>query len=246
MSKSPDFVSVQPENRSTLEEALEYAWHRLIENTECPYPLLKQPLHTPNAFVALLAAERGVLDWQPDDSLAQQRQTAHRAFEIHRKAGTRHGLKVALDVLDCDLEITPWYQMENSPGPYHIDVIAWRRNEAVNKKTADRVRARIDNTKSERDTVSLTLAFGLDSGFTVAGAAHRALTHSDDSATGNMPPVAQPSGSLCLGGGQYQVAVSDDNVPGALPPSTVCVGTLFFYGAIHAWVVSDLTPGATA
>lgn len=246
MSKPLDFVSAQPENRSTLEEALEYAWHQLIENAESPYPLLKQPLHTADDFVALLAAERGVLDWQPEDSLAQQRKTAHRAFEIHRKAGTRYGLNVALDTLDCDLEITPWHQMKSPPGPYHIDVIAWRRNQAVNKKTADRVLARIDNTKSERDTVSLTLAFGLDSGFTVFGNAHRAVTHYDDSATGNMPPVPRPFAPLHVGGGGYQVSVSDDCGMGRLPSSPACVGGLFFYGAIHAWVVSDLTPGAAA
>ncbi|WP_158161239.1 phage tail protein I [Grimontia hollisae] len=214
MSSPPDFVSAQPENRSTLEEALEYAWHAVIEHGSSPYPTLKQPLQTPEAFVALLAGERGVLDWQPEDSPEQQRRTAHHAFDIHRKAGTRDGLKTALDVLDCDLDITPWHQMENPPGPYHIEVIAWRRNSPISKSVNERIAKRINSIKSERDTVEVIPALGLHSGFTFAGVAHRTITHQEETVSGIMPDDTACGGSLNLCGASYMVAVSDFS-PGA-------------------------------
>ncbi|WP_236688376.1 hypothetical protein [Photobacterium kishitanii] len=58
------FISVQPENRTLIEESLEYAWHTLLTNQIDPFPELKQPLLTSEQFVSLLAGERGVTDWR--------------------------------------------------------------------------------------------------------------------------------------------------------------------------------------
>ncbi|MPX98054.1 phage tail protein, partial [Salinivibrio sp. VYel6] len=118
MLKPTEFTSVQPENRTTLEEALEFAWHAVIAAAECPYPNLKQPQLTNADFVSLLAEERGVLDWQPNDTLTQRRDTTDKAFAIHSKAGTRSGLKEALDVLGFESRVT------RGDLPYSIDVSA--------------------------------------------------------------------------------------------------------------------------
>ncbi|MDK9756736.1 phage tail protein I [Vibrio sp. D173a] len=186
---SEAFISVQPNNASLIEEALEYGWTELIQSTSCPYPNLKQPLLTDRAFVALLAGERGVRDWQPKDTLDSQRKTVDRAFEIHRKAGTRFGLSVALDAIDCDVEVTPWHQMQPRQAPYHIECIAWQRQTPIDKSAAHRVLSRIENTKSERDTIDLVMAIGTDSGLAFSGAGYQVLCV-DESMTGTIRDVS--------------------------------------------------------
>lgn len=208
MFEPSDFISVQPENRSTLEEALEYAWQRLIIDAERPYPLLRQPLFCPEEFVVFLAGERGVFDYQPSDSLQQKRNSTHHAFEIHQKAGTRHGLKVALDVLDCDLEVTPWHKMEPPSNPYHIDVVAWRRDSPTNKEVLERVWARIAKTKSERDTVSLSLAFGVNSSLAFAGATSQ-IVFVDGAADVAMPAAPSCKGAICFAGATRMVLMTE-------------------------------------
>ncbi|MGR5061970.1 phage tail protein I [Photobacterium sp. DNB22_13_2] len=212
--QSKPFVSVQPENRTVIEESLEFAWHQAINLLVDPFPELKQPLYSPDEFVALLAAERGVMDWRPEDTLDQQRKTADKAFEIHRKAGTRHGLSVAMDALDCDIEVSPWYQMDKPPGPYHIEVIAWKRSHPANKRSVERMLSRIEHTKSERDTVELIVAHGNESGFRFSGIAQEGVTNHDDLVNGVLPPSPVCLGSVCWGGATRMVVISEMN-PGA-------------------------------
>ncbi|MFA0690628.1 phage tail protein [Vibrio splendidus] len=147
-----DFVSVQPENRTLIEEGLEYGWHKILEAQNDPYPELKQPMLTSDEFVSLLAGERGVLDWQPNDTLLQRRQTTEQAFDIHRKAGTRGGLKTALDVLGFDSVIT------KAPQAYALEVEAFLQDDPLTDETSKRVDSRLKNYKSERDSVSVNIA----------------------------------------------------------------------------------------
>lgn len=180
------FLSVQPNNASLIEEALEFAWTELIQSTFCPYPNLKQPLLTDKTFVALLAGERGVTDWQPKDTLESQRKTVDKAFDIHRKAGTRFGLSIALDAIDCDVEVTPWHQMQPIHAPYHIECIAWQRNQPLDKSAITRVLSRIESTKSERDTVDFIMALGIDSGFEFSAVKQNSVIAKDDHCSGNI------------------------------------------------------------
>ncbi|WP_318438155.1 phage tail protein [Photobacterium leiognathi] len=202
------FISVQPENRTLIEEALEYAWYILLVHQHDPFPELKQPQLTSKQFVSLLAGERGVTDWRPEDSLDQQRKTAHNAFEIHRKAGTRRGLVVAMDALDCDIEITPWYRMKNSPGPYYLDILAWKRNSAVDQQAANRLLHRIDSTKSERDTVNLMLAFGLNTGFFISGGMG-AIAIYESALLSSSSYHSLFGGELAITGGERMLIVTD-------------------------------------
>ncbi|AUI88161.1 phage tail protein I [Vibrio azureus] len=176
------FISVQPNNASLIEEALEYGWAQLLHSLPCPYPNLKQPLLTAPPFVALLAGERGVRDWQPKDTPQSQRKTVDKAFEIHRKAGTRLGLSIALDAIDCDVDVIPWHQMTPRAPPYHIECIATQRSQALDKAATTRVLSRIESTKSERDTVHLIMALSVDSGFTLSAVTHPIVMVSDESA----------------------------------------------------------------
>lgn len=192
------FVSVQPENRTIIEEGLEYGWHKIISQQPNPYPNLKQPSYTPDEFVSLLAAERGVLDWQPSDTLEQRRKTAEQAFEIHRKAGTRSGITVALDALGFDSEVT------RSTAPYSIDILCWRRNTPIDKLIVDRMVSRIDHTKSERDSYELSLAFGTGTSMAMAGAAAPPINVSETN--GQAALWSMPDASVAL------------SIAGAVPP----------------------------
>ncbi|HFQ4959201.1 TPA: phage tail protein I [Vibrio vulnificus] len=238
------FVSVQPDNRTLVEEALEFAWSAVINQTGSPYPDLKQPMLTSEEFVSLLAGERGVTDWQPDDSLASKRKTADLAFDIHRKAGTRHGIALALDAIDCDVEITPWHQMTDAPGAYHIECVAWQRNQPVDKARSDRLFRRIENTKSERDTVELILALGAQSGFVASGALNPATVARDDECNGVIQPATDAELSLSVAGGGRLILVGDEEAVGQLPDYSPVRGALTVAGATRSVTINDIEFGA--
>lgn len=149
-----EFISVQPENRTRIEESLEYAWDQLIAELPDPYPNLKQPLDTAAEFVDLLAQERGVLDYQPGDTATQKRQTTDRAFQIHSKAGTRSGLKDALDALGFDSTV------EKANEPYAITVTADIEADSLTQALQERLEARVTAYKSERDSVAMEVVRG--------------------------------------------------------------------------------------
>ncbi|EKO3566327.1 phage tail protein [Vibrio metschnikovii] len=152
MSEPNEFISVQPDNRTLIEESLEYAWDGILKRSTNPYPDLKNPMLTPDEFVVLLASERGVADWQPDDTLVQQRRTTDKAFEIHSKAGTRAGLKTALDALGFDSVVT------KSDEPYAINVEAMLQDQPLTNEMYRRVNIRVSTYKSERDIVRTHLS----------------------------------------------------------------------------------------
>ncbi|EKO3497129.1 phage tail protein [Vibrio fluvialis] len=146
------FVSAQPESRTLIEEALEYAWDQVLAHQENPYPDLKNPELTPDEFVVLLAAERGVADWQPGDSETQQRKTTANAFAIHSKAGTRYGLKGALEALGFTSSVVRGEQ------PYSISVEGRLDEQPLTAEISQRINSRVMTYKSERDTSNITLS----------------------------------------------------------------------------------------
>lgn len=146
------FISAQPENRTIIEEGLEFAWHDMLIKVEQPYPDLKQPLYTPKEFISLLAGERGVLDWQPSDNEQQRRDTADKAFDIHRKAGTRYGLRNALLPLGIDSTVN------KGELPYSLVVDGKLSDQPLTAETSQRMNARLSSYKSERDSIDLTLS----------------------------------------------------------------------------------------
>lgn len=152
MLEQNEFISVQPDNRTLIEESLEYAWDRILKQSTNPYPDLKNPMLTPDEFVVLLASERGVADWQPDDTLVQQRRTTDKAFKIHSKAGSRAGLKTALDALGFSSVVT------RGEALYSIDVEGRLLDQPLTAEMSQRLHARISAYKSERDSVTTTLS----------------------------------------------------------------------------------------
>lgn len=237
------FVSAQPENRTSIEEALEFAWHEILTTVDQPYPNLKQPLYTPQEFVSLLAGERGALDWQPSDDEQQRRETTDKAFDIHRKAGTRSGIEIALNALGCDAIITPWFDCDTAKPPYYIECVAWKSNAPVDKQLSERMIRRIESAKSERDTIDFIVALGVTSGFELSGVEHNAVIEIDKS----LPSVIQPSptirGNIRLVGAGYQV-METGHCPNSLiapPPTTIT--SICWGGGTRFIVVTDFTFG---
>lgn len=161
MSRQNKNVSVQPENRTYLEEALEFAWQNLIDNLNVPYPKLKQPLETPPAFLDLLAQERGVLDYQPGDTQKQQRRTTQQAFYIHEHAGTRRGLKNAVNALEFDCIVTKGNK------PYTVAVSAEIAKDPLTAARQQRLELRVAAYQSERDRVGVEIVRGSTSSLRV-------------------------------------------------------------------------------
>lgn len=239
MSKPSEFLSVQPESASTLEEALEFAWQQVIKAQNSPYPNLKQPSLTNAEFVDLIAGERGVLDWQPNDTLEQRRKTAGDAFNIHRLAGTRTGLSVALQAIDADLEVTPWHKMANPPGPYHIDVVAWRENAPITQENTQRVRDRLEYTKSERDTISLTMAMALKTSHAISGGMSRASVIDDAAANALMPPIETLSAPVAISCAHHGTASQSDAFKGMAPQTETLTVSLGAAGGVHATLSAE-------
>lgn len=240
------FISVQPNNASLIEEALEYAWTELIQSKSSPYPNLKQPLLTDKTFVALLAGERGVQDWQPKDTLESQRKTVDKAFDIHRKAGTRFGLSIALDAIDCDVEVTPWHQMQPRHKPYHIECIARQRNRPIDKAATTRVLSRIESSKSERDTVNLIMALDADSGFELSAVRQQGVLAKEDHCSGTIKGSPQVEYSTFLSGVGYHLTCVDESVTGKLPDRSPGFAPLYWCAATRLIFSTDFEFGAVA
>ncbi|MFV0449792.1 MAG: phage tail protein [Vibrio sp.] len=180
------FISAQPENRTVIEEALEFAWHNMLTKVEQPYPDLKQPLYTKKEFINLLAAERGVLDWQPSDNEQQRRETTDKGFDIHRKAGTRYGLRNSLLPLGIDSTVN------KGELPYSLVVDGKLSEQPLTAETSQRMNARLTSYKSERDSIELTLSRS-NNGAEVKGAIVQAAKFVHVFAGVPKPPVSYGS-----------------------------------------------------
>ncbi|WP_306331027.1 phage tail protein [Vibrio injensis] len=190
MSEPNEFISVQPDNRTLIEESLEYAWDRILKQSTSPYPDLKNPMLTPDEFVVLLASERGVADWQPIDTELHQRRTVDKAFEIHSKAGTRAGLVSAVRAVGYDADIQAGHKLKD-PIPYHVEILAWREpSDVVDEKKIARLVSRINAYKSERDTIEVAMTFATFVSLQAKSAAPRIIGITGIS--GRMQAMPQP------------------------------------------------------
>ncbi|WP_243032916.1 phage tail protein [Vibrio cincinnatiensis] len=216
MSEPNEFISVQPDNRTLIEESLEYAWDRILKQSTSPYPDLKNPMLTPDEFVVLLASERGVADWQPDDTIDQQRKTTDKAFPIHSKAGTRTGLKTAVQALGYDAQVTSGHKLAEKI-PYHVEILAWKEpSDLVDDGKIARLISRINTYKSERDSIEVAMTFAAFSSLEIRAASPACIGITNTVA--KAAPWEQPKmyGSICAVSGMYSVSISTINAIAAI------------------------------
>jgi len=140
-----------PGNASALETALYQAWCDVLLEQSSPYPAVKDPAQCPPAFLSLLAAERGVMDWVAGDTEVDKRETVSRAFDVHLRAGTREGIRRAVETLNTSAVI------KRTGKPYELHVEATLKEKPLTDTTRKRLLSRINTYKSERDTVTINL-----------------------------------------------------------------------------------------
>jgi len=198
--------SVLPDNKSSLERGLELSLSQQLYAVSNPYPQLLDAQNTSIDVVPYIAAERQLPVWDTLGPEHIKRNLAGNAWKIRRLSGTRAGLNMALESFDFMSEITPWHQQVPQGEPYSLDIVAWEKgNKPVNVENAIKLLAYIEDTKSERDNIELSLMFGVETGLGMAGARAPATNINDTSGEADLWPM--PDANMFL------------SVAGAVPPA---------------------------
>lgn len=200
-------LSLLPANRSLLEAGLDLAFASLLERIEPPFPALMDPQATPAAFLPYLAADRGVTEWDPAARESELRLTTALAWAIKRQAGTRRALTYAVESMELAAKITSWHELKPAGVPYSFHVEAtvarpWIRGDF------ERLIRRLNDAKSERDELDLTLAHETTGGLRVACAADAPISIDDQVLAGALPEV-HLGGSVAGTGAAQHYTIND-------------------------------------
>ncbi len=176
--------SLLPDNKSLLERGLELAFSELLYDIKNPFPSLLNPEKTDQHILPHLAQERGVPEWDAQAPESEKRQTVKNIWPIRRTAGTKKGVRLAVESLEYDAEVEPGYKTGGEP--YTFTVTAWKRPDTVPlQETANRMLDHVSDAKSERDEFQLRLGISADTSLGVnvvnlkaAGVARSAMSAS--------------------------------------------------------------------
>lgn len=237
--------SVLPDNSSPFERGLERGFNTLLYDLNNPFPGLLNPQDSPIHMLSYLAQDRGVMEWDATAPESEHRQTVTNALRTHQLAGTKRGIELALDSLEYDAEIKPWYQMTPRGDPYTFNVIAWKRDNApVNQDVVSRMLDNINAAKAERDVFELSLALGLETSFSICAAHDRGITIFDESYSGQVKASPTVSASVGVAGISHQTLIKEDTEPSVLPNKTACEGAVFVGGAHRMIMITNFSPEA--
>lgn len=193
--------SVLPDNKSSLERALELSLSQQIYAVSNPYPQLLDAQNTSIDVVPYIAAERQLPVWDTLDPEHVKRNLAGNAWKIRRLSGTRAGLHMALESFDFMSEIKPWHQQTPMGEPYSLEIVAWEKgNKPVNVDNAIKLLAYIEDTKSERDNIELSLMFGVEKGLGMAGAIASVTNINNTSAEAGLWPMPDANTFFAIAG----------------------------------------------
>ncbi|ASA54678.1 phage tail protein I [Vibrio gazogenes] len=163
--------SVLSDNRSPLERSMELSFSQQIYGIGNPYPHLLDAQKTAFEIVPYIASEFQLPVWDTSDTEPVKRNLAGHAWQVRKMSGTRAGLKLALESFDFQSQIKPWYQQQPQGQPYSLEIVAWEKgNKPVNVANVKKLLAYIEDTKSERDQIELSLMFGIGTSMGIAGA----------------------------------------------------------------------------
>ena len=145
--------SIQTDNRSALQAAIELGVDQLLGRLEAaaPLPTLFDALQTPEAFLVSLAIERGIVDWSEDDSERARRMTTRDAMSLHRLSCSRLGIRRSIQALGFDAHV---YRVR----PYVFAVEAELESEALTDVLLQRILRRVNTYRAGRDSIELALA----------------------------------------------------------------------------------------
>ena len=105
-----------------------------------------------------------------------------------------------MQALDYHSEVTPWFQLENAE-PYTLQVLAWEpNNNPVDVSKAKRLLANINETKSCRDVIDLSLVFGVDCHLSMSAAIAPAINVRSIEATATLWPMPDAKADFSVAG----------------------------------------------
>jgi phage tail P2-like protein len=193
--------SVLPDNRSKLERGLELSFARHVYGIIPPFPNLLDGNETPLEALPFLALDRQVSEWREDYTEDVQRQLTDSSWRVKRLSGTVEGIRLALNTLNFDGVITPWYEQTPQGQPYHLEVIAFsQNNESVDPEDARRIESYLNEVKSERDVIDLALTFGVESFLSISMASAPAINFIHLNSKAVLPPLDLVDIGLSLAG----------------------------------------------
>lgn len=225
---SPQQRSVLPDNQGYLERALELSFESALYSVKSPYPNLLDAQTTAASTVPYLAAEKQLGIWSSTDSEAVKRTLTATAWKVRCLSGTKGGIKVALKALDFDSELTAWHQQTPKKPPYHLDVLAWGKgNKPVNLANIEKLLAYIKDTKSERDVIDLSLIYGVETSFSIAGATSPPAIIKESKNTAVLWPMPVATAFAAVAG-VSQPAINVQPVASvAIIPTAYCYSEIF-------------------
>ena len=163
-SNTNNHYSLLTDNASPMERALEHAFKTMLERIAPPIPELNDAEKVPTNLLPYLAAERMVQEWSSDDTPENKRKTIGNQKQVFRQAGTMAGIKLAVSGIGGETDIQRWY--EYAGAPYHMKARVWI-DKPINLDTINRLSHRVNNAKSERDTVLLSVGAKTDASLQV-------------------------------------------------------------------------------
>lgn len=149
--------SIQPDNRSALQVAIEQALDEMIGeiDAKAPLPQLFDGMKTPEQFLPSLAIERGVSDWSASDTTMAKRKTTARALPLQSMSGTPEGIRQAVE----DIGFSCFIQRLSS---YVIEVQAGLEVGSLTEELTRRVVRRVETYKAARDSADVYLVRSAD------------------------------------------------------------------------------------
>ncbi|HCH5255482.1 TPA: phage tail protein I [Vibrio parahaemolyticus] len=197
----PSSYSLLTDNASPLERALEHTLSKHLDQIAPPLPQLRNANQTPESALPHLAADRMVTYWKNEDSVKIKRAQVASAQVERKLSGTKEGIRIALDAIGYGSEVKSRYENPDLP-PYTLDVIAWKSDSSpVNKDLINQLIFKLDDIKSTRDTVGLTLTFGVETEIALSGAKAPPTNISYTDAPAELWPMPDALVLFCIAGG---------------------------------------------
>lgn len=160
--------STLPDNKSTVERALELGFQQLLDDITNPYPSLKDPVNTPEHLLPHLAQDRGVSEWKTTARIEEKRQTVAGMWPIRRQAGTTQAIKQAVSSLGYDCSVLPWYL--NDSEPYTFDLLVLLEKKGLSQDIEQRITDRLIDAASLRDNYQINYSQSVEIGIKKGGA----------------------------------------------------------------------------
>jgi len=145
--------SIQPDNRSALQQAIEEALDARLSSIEqaAPLPSALNAQLAPIQLLPSLSIERGVSDWDADDSEQSQRDTISKAITLIGLSGTGSGISGAISALGFLSDAT-------RVRPYVLSLVVHLSDKELTDRLTSRLVRRANTYKAARDALEIRLS----------------------------------------------------------------------------------------